>query len=182
MTTVNNKFNNNVADYPTGVTLQQMISASVEKYPDNVATVYKDDALTYRELDQRSSQLANYLIDQGVQAGTLVGLCCDRTVDVAVMIFGILKTGAGYVPLDPESPLERIQFMAADAELSYIVGHATHRALIESLGTAFTMTDQDHYKIDLCETTDPKVSVDPDKDIAYVIYTCLLYTSPSPRD
>jgi len=165
------KFNNNVADYPTSVTLQEMISATVAKHPSNVASVYQDDSISYRQLEQRSNQLAHYLIAQGVEAGTLVGLCCDRNIDVAVMILGILKTGAGYVPLDPEYPLDRIQFMATDSQLAFIVGHEAHRDLIQTLGPEFLLTDAETDKIQSCKSTDPKISVDPDKSIAYVIYT-----------
>ena len=165
------KKNNYVADYPTGVTLQAMIAAAVKKFPHNVASVYKDDRISFSQLEQRSNQLANYLIDQGVEPGTLVGLCCERNIDVAVMILGILKTGAGYVPLDPEYPLERVQFMANDAELAYIVGHRAHQSLIETLGPKYTLIDQDQEKIARCPKTDPNIAVSAENSIAYVIYT-----------
>ena len=171
MNFIRKKFNKNTADYPTGVTLHEMISTTVERHPTDVATRYKDESLTYRELDRRSNQLAHHLISQGVEAGTLVGLCCERNLDVAVMILGILKTGAGYVPLDPEYPLDRVQFMAADSELAYIVGHAQHRDLIKTLGPDFTLIDTEAEKINACSTAPTARSVDPVKSIAYVIYT-----------
>jgi amino acid adenylation domain-containing protein len=167
----NKQFNNNVADYPTGVTLQQMISAAAGKYPLEVASVYKNDRLTYRDLEQRSNQLANYLIAEGVQPGTLVGLCCDRNIDVAVMILAILKTGAGYVPLDPDYPLDRVQFMAADAELAYVLGHEAHKELVRTLGPKFTLIEQVAKDINNCAKTDPEITVNAEQSIAYVIYT-----------
>ena len=171
MNFIRKKFNKHTADYPTGVTLHEMISRTVERYPTNVATRYENESLTYRALDRRSNQLAHYLISQGVEAGTLVGLCCERNLDVAVLILGILKTGAGYVPLDPEYPLDRIRFMAADSELVHIVGHAQHRDLIETLGPDFTLIDNDAEKIQACSTAPTTRSVDSAKSIAYVIYT-----------
>ncbi len=158
-------------NYPVGVTLHQIISVSAERWPENVAVQFEDDSLTYRQLDQRSNQLAHHLISQGVEAGTLVGLCCQRNIDTAVMILGILKTGAGYVPLDPEYPLDRIQFMASDSDLAYVLGHTQQRQLIESLGPDFTLVDDNRQQIDLCQTTVPARSVDPARSIAYVIYT-----------
>jgi amino acid adenylation domain-containing protein len=171
MDSIYKKFNSNVAHYPTGVTLHAMIAAAAEKFPSHVASRYQDDAITYQQLDQRSNQLANYLIQQGVQAGTLVGLCCQRNIDVAVMILAILKTGAGYVPLDPDYPSDRIQFMAEDSELSYVVGHSAEREMIESLGAKYTLYDSDVEAIDQCGADCPDRPVDPKTSIAYVIYT-----------
>ena len=68
MDSIYKKFNSNVAHYPTGVTLHAMIAAAAEKFPSHVASRYQDDAITYQQLDQRSNQLANYLIQQGVQS------------------------------------------------------------------------------------------------------------------
>lgn len=171
MSLIQKQFNRHVADYPTGVTLHETISATARKFPTHIASRYRDDAINYRQLENASNRLANYLIQQGVRGGDLVGLCCQRNIDVVVMILGILKTGAGYVPLDPDYPVQRIGMMAEDSNLKHVLGHSALLPLIKTLGVPFTLIDDAAAAIETCATINPAVTVDPYHHIAYVIYT-----------
>src|SRR6185436_11438802 len=77
--------------------------------------------LTYDELNTRATRLAHALRSRGVGRGQRVGLCVERGADMLAAVFGILKTGAAYVPLDPSFPEERLRFMAEDAQLTLLV-------------------------------------------------------------
>ena len=74
--------------------------------------------MSYGELQQRANAVAALLREQGAGAGDLVGLCCDRSELMVVALYGILKSGAGFVPLDPTLPFDRLTFMAEDSARS----------------------------------------------------------------
>ena len=76
--------------------------------------VFEDQKLTYKELNERSNQLAHYLRSKGVKAETLVPICIERSMDMITEYLGILKAGGAYVPIDPEYPEERIRYMLED--------------------------------------------------------------------
>ncbi|WP_128430369.1 non-ribosomal peptide synthetase [Streptomyces cyaneus] len=146
--------------------VHERFAAQAESSPDAVAVIGSDLTLTYRELDESANRLAHALRAQGAGADTLVGLCVERGVDMAVGLLGILKAGAAYVPLDPAFPADRLAYMGQDAGVRLIVTHAATR-------DRFTATDAD--LVDLGALADrpshaPDVTVAPG-DLAYVIYT-----------
>jgi amino acid adenylation domain-containing protein len=87
--------------------LQQLLRQSAARLPDKLAVVCRDEQLTYRELDDLSNRLAHLLHDNGVQPGDRVGLLFPKSVRSVVAMFGVLKAGAAYVPVDPQAPLAR---------------------------------------------------------------------------
>ncbi len=89
--------------------------------PDSVAVEFEGHQLTYQELDNRSSQLANYLAAHGVRPDCLVGIFVDRSLETIMGILGILKAGGAYVPLDPNYPQERIKFMLQDTQVLIVL-------------------------------------------------------------
>ncbi|MER6765948.1 AMP-binding protein, partial [Amycolatopsis sp. NPDC000746] len=102
-------------------TLTEVFAASTVRYPGRVALRDPDRTLTYAELDRRSRALGDRLAASGVRPGDWVGLLLDRTVDVGVAVLGVLRSGAGYVPLDPALPAARIAEILADAAVDVIV-------------------------------------------------------------
>ena len=89
--------------------------------PDSIAAVFEDEHLTYGELNRRANQMAHRLIDLGVGPDTFVGLCVERSMDLAVTVLGILKSGGAYVALDPSFPQNRLDYILADTDLSVLV-------------------------------------------------------------
>ncbi len=158
------------ADYPDTQCLHQLVETQVKLTPDAVAVVYAGQQLTYAELDLQANQVANYLIDLGVQPETFVGICIERSLAMVVGLLGILKAGAAYVPIDPHYPLDRIEYMLADAQINVLL---TQQPLIEHLPTQVKQRvclDTDWDKIAQSSTTAPQVEISPD-NIAYIIYT-----------
>lgn len=115
------EWNQTQAAYPQDACWHQLFEAQVARSPEAVAVVFETEQLTYRELNQRANQLAQYLQQLGVGPDVLVGLCVERSLAMAIGILGILKAGGAYVPLDPTYPRDRLQFMLADAQVPILV-------------------------------------------------------------
>ena len=96
-------------------TLNAVVTAQAQRTPEAVALVEGDDQVTYRELVERASGLATALRDHGVGPERVVGVCLDRSLDVAVAMLAVMEAGGAYLPLDPELPPERRRFMLDDA-------------------------------------------------------------------
>jgi len=95
--------------------LHELFMEQAARTPDAVAVEQGDERLSYRELDERSSQLGRYLQGLGIGADAVVGLCMRRSLPMIVGLLGILKAGGAYLPLDPTAPSERSTFMLEDA-------------------------------------------------------------------
>ncbi|QIQ06480.1 non-ribosomal peptide synthase/polyketide synthase [Streptomyces liangshanensis] len=107
-------WNETVREVPAAA-LPELFQARVAKHPDAVAVVFGGDEVTYAQLDQRANRLARLLIRRGIGPECIVGLAVPRSVDLIVGLLAVLKSGAGYLPIDPRYPAERIAFMLADA-------------------------------------------------------------------
>jgi amino acid adenylation domain-containing protein len=115
-----------VVDFPANSTIHALVEATVDRSPDAVAVEIGEVRLTYRELESRANQLAAYLLSCGVNVEDRVGVHLERSLDMVIAIFAILKAGAAYVPLDPAYPPQRLEMLALDAEPRAIV---TRRSL-----------------------------------------------------
>jgi amino acid adenylation domain-containing protein len=155
------------------VSLHALIKQTCREYSDSVATLDDHKQLTYAQLDQKSDQLAAWLNSKGIGVGDLVGLCCERDADTPALLFGILKSGAGYVPLDPDYPVDRLVYMVEDSGLKHVVAHTGQLPLTEKFNVETTIVDRDWDKVSQCRrVTDPTSNnIDPQSDVAYVIYT-----------
>jgi amino acid adenylation domain-containing protein len=100
----------------------ELFEEQVTRTPQGVAVVFEDERVTYQELNKRSNQLAHYLRAKGVGPENWVGLSLNRSIDLVVAMLGILKAGAGYVPLDPGYPQERLAYMLRDSAPALLVG------------------------------------------------------------
>lgn len=153
--------------------LHELFERSVDRFPEGLAVVGDDGRLSYRELDHRANQLAHYLKKRGVNAGDLVGLYTFRSEASVVAILGILKAGAGYVPIDPAFPGERIRHILDDAGVSTVL---TLRDLEDGLGSSYSggvilLDDPGEIERISCEPGS-RCHVDHDeRNLCYVIYT-----------
>ncbi|MET1072477.1 MAG: amino acid adenylation domain-containing protein, partial [Umezawaea sp.] len=145
-----------------GSSLVDLFARRRAEFPERVAVVDGDRALTYADLDRESDLWAGALRSAGAAPGTLVGLCADRSAGLVAMLLGILKTGAAYVPLDPAYPKARLEFVVSDAGCRVIAGQAPFADL-------FTGVDAT-YVAQPATSPPPRTPVDGD-DPAYVIYT-----------
>jgi len=150
--------------------IHELFEAQVEKTPENVAVVFGAEQLTYQELNQRANQLAHYLKQQGMGPEKLVGVLTDRPIDIIISLLGILKTGSAFLPLDPNYPAERLDFMVRDSGVALIISHQDFKQLIPANGVR--QMDLDRVSDLLSEQPVQNLSsnVHPDS-LAYVIYT-----------
>ncbi|EZH74456.1 hypothetical protein ATO12_11855 [Aquimarina atlantica] len=165
------KFNDTVVAYPEDKSIIDLFKQQVKKTPDAIAVIFEKDKLSFKELDERSNQLAHYLISQGIRSEELVGICLDRSLEMIIGILGILKSGAAYVPIDPEYPSERIDYILEDATIKILLSSIDRKTLFEKTHTLEVISlDEDWGAISNESTGDVDKQFNP-KCLAYVIYT-----------
>ncbi|RBL91355.1 non-ribosomal peptide synthase/polyketide synthase [Chitinophaga flava] len=166
-------FNATAYDYPKTQLITDLFEARVSQMPDAIALVLGDQQLTYRELDERSDQLAHYLQGQGLTAGNLVPLCTSRSFEMMIGMLGILKAGGAYVPVDPEYPAERIGLILRDCgEEGLVVTTGEHKHLIAGVNNNKQLICIDQLQEVLQHQPKTKVSsITSPEDLAYIIYT-----------
>jgi amino acid adenylation domain-containing protein len=157
-------------DFPLDACVPQLVARQAAMSPDAIALISGKQTLSYKELNSRANQLAHYLQALGVRAGTLVGLCVERSLDMVVGLLGILKAGAAYVPLDPGYPTERLSFMLQDAQVSVLVTQQRMAARLQPAHTKIISLDADISLLNQQHIDDP-TSINTVTDLAYVIYT-----------
>ena len=107
--------------------IHELFEEQVERNPNAVAVLYEDRQLTYGQLDQRANQLAHRLRALGVELESAVAVYLQRSPDMVVAMLGILKAGGAYLPLDLESPKQRLAFIMQDARVETVITHADLR-------------------------------------------------------
>jgi amino acid adenylation domain-containing protein len=153
----------------------QLFELQVERSPDAIAAVFENQYLTYRELNSKANKIAHYLQQMGVEPEVLVGICIDRSLDAIAGLLGILKAGGAYLPLDPNYPQERLNFMLEDAGISILLTAQQHLPrftpkVCQIPNIAVICLDRDSEAIARQSPQNPisRVTVD---NLAYVIYT-----------
>ncbi|MFE5098226.1 amino acid adenylation domain-containing protein, partial [Streptomyces sp. NPDC056638] len=153
------------------VTLPGLFEAVVGSAPGAVAVVAGGVSVTYGELDARAGRLARYLVGCGVGAGSVVGVCLERGVDLVVGMLAVLKAGGAYLPVDPAYPDERVGFMLRDAGVRLVLGSVGSAERLGGFGVVVVALGDAVLEGELA-VLDGVVGrvVSPD-DAAYVIYT-----------
>ncbi|MBN8595717.1 MAG: amino acid adenylation domain-containing protein [Anaerolineae bacterium] len=113
--------------------LPQAVDQSADKYPDHEAMRFNGQGITYAELARRTDKLARLLSVQGVRKGDRVGIYLNKSLESAVAIYGIMKAGAAYVPLDPLAPISRLKLVIEDCGIRHIVSHPPKAKSIQEL-------------------------------------------------
>ena len=124
-------WNHTEQPYPEDKTISQLIEEQVAKTPDNIAVVYENQQLTYRELDERANQLAHYLQAEGVGPEKLVAVCLDRSLEMMIALLGILKAGGAYVPLDAQQPQARLTAILRNSQARILLTQKRFASLLQ---------------------------------------------------
>ncbi|MBW4507537.1 MAG: amino acid adenylation domain-containing protein [Scytonematopsis contorta HA4267-MV1] len=171
-----------LTDYREAETLISAFSKSVNNYPQLKAVQFDNNSgnnpekitLTYAELDARANCLARYLQTLGVKAEARIGLCLERSENMVVAILGILKAGAAYVPLDPNSPSTRLEFILEDSGVSLLIAEESIIARLtnDKINEKIKAFSLQSIASELAQQLDTplEISVNPES-AAYVIYT-----------
>ncbi|MBC7888346.1 MAG: amino acid adenylation domain-containing protein [Ferruginibacter sp.] len=164
-------FNNTSVQYPKNKSIVDLFQEQVAKSPGSIALVFEQEELTYSELNERSNQLAHYMVSKGIQQEALVPICIERGVNMIIGLLAILKSGAVFIPVDPEYPLERISYMVKDTGAKIVLGSKESRLKLGNTeGLDIIEIDGDDswlHSQPIVNLPDP---VNPGQ-LAYVIYT-----------
>jgi amino acid adenylation domain-containing protein len=150
------EWNDTGVAYPSDRCIHELFEAQVNRSPDDVALLFENERLSYRELNEQANRVAHYLREAGVENGELVGLFTSRSLRMVVALLGILKAGGAYLPLDERYPAERLDFMLKDSGVRVLL---TEERL-----------DADWGKIADCSSEKPD-HIFTNQQRAYVIYT-----------
>ncbi|MBK9331725.1 MAG: AMP-binding protein [Ignavibacteria bacterium] len=113
--------NNTSREFENFDFVHKLFHNNAKLYPEATAIISDNDEISYRELDESSNKLANYLIKKGIRSGDLICICMERSPDMVISILGVLKSGAAYVPVDPNYPADRIAHMISNSGSKYIL-------------------------------------------------------------
>ena len=165
------EFNETRADYPRDESLAHLFEEQVRRTPDAVAVVDDDGQLTYRELDQRANQLANYLRRMGVGPEVLVGICTERSTEMVIDVLATLKAGGAYVPLDPRFPQARLSYMMSDTRVPVILSQERFTSMLSDHSATIICPNSSDKEAIARENTQPPENLTLPDNLAYVIYT-----------
>jgi amino acid adenylation domain-containing protein len=170
-------FNATALALPDGPTFLDRVEGRVRARPDRPAARDARGAWTYGELDARANRIAHGLVGRGAGPGALVGICMPRGRDLLASALAVLKAGAGYVPLDPTYPKDRLEHMARDSGLRHVLCAAPTRGVLPDGrgggpggGWDLLCLDDMAGELAAAPATPPARAAGP-RDVAYVIYT-----------
>ncbi|MBO5934295.1 MAG: amino acid adenylation domain-containing protein [Clostridia bacterium] len=147
------EFNNTEISYASDSCVHELFELQAEKTPDSIAITGCDKVLTYRELNAEANAIAHSLIEKGISKGDIVAFRLSRKTYLVVSMLGILKTGAAYLPIDPDYPEDRTEYMLSDSGAKYCITDENVEALLSNENTE-----------------NPKITTD-NSSVCYCIYT-----------
>lgn len=147
-------------------TIHALFEQQVEKTPDLIAVEEDGKYLTYRELNDSANQVARLLRDQGVTTQSLVGIMMDCSMQMVIGCLAILKAGAAYLPIDPASPKERIQYIVRDSGTNWLLVRGNLASVVPFDGSVINLDDEGCYK-----GSTANLQYGPPQHLAYCIYT-----------
>ncbi|MCP3773384.1 amino acid adenylation domain-containing protein [Paenibacillus sp. MZ04-78.2] len=153
--------------YDRELTIHGWFEEQARQTPDRPAVVFGDEALTYRQLNDRANRLAAVLIRHGVRPEQLVGLMTERSPDMIVGLLGILKAGGAYLPIDPDYPADRIKYMLDNSRARLLLTHTHLADRVEFDGMKLCLDTNAAYE----EAADNPPPRSRPSDLLYVIYT-----------
>ncbi|MFS4449736.1 non-ribosomal peptide synthetase, partial [Maribacter sp. 2307UL18-2] len=160
-------FNKSGADYSIDYSIVEMFEEQVLENPDRVAVVIQGERHTYKELNERSNQLANYLVSFGIVPGSVVGLLLDRSVEMIIGILGVLKSGAGYLPIDTNLPAQRVEYMLDQSRSTLLLTEGTYLEQYSAYLPVRNIHSEDLY---MDSSQNIGMPIEPN-DLAYCIFT-----------
>ena len=163
-------WNQNQAKISEPSVIHLWFEKQIRKNANNPAVVYSDQQLSFSELNRRANQLAHFLRSKGVGSETFVGISLERSVEMVVALLGVLKSGGVYVPIDPNYPQERIDYILNDAQIPLLL---TQERLVERFGESDSekiTLDSGWQEIGTMPAENPS-NISLPENLAYMIYT-----------
>ncbi len=163
-----NTWNQTQHSYPKGQSLPQLIAEQVSKTPTATALLFEQTTLSYLELEERATLLAKHLRNKNIGPNNVVAILMERSIEMVIALYGTLKAGAAYLPVDPTQPAQRLTYMLEESNAAQILIQQTHQSkLPESFHSKLFIIDEDWPTVN-----DDELQVEyAETHLAYVIYT-----------
>ena len=160
------EFNHTECKYPKNKTISELFEEQVKRTPNNIAIVFEDKKITYKELNERANQLANYLRMKEIKQNDIIGIMLPRSFELLISMLGVLKSGACYIPIDPTYPQKRIEYMLENGQAKFVI---TTRELYNNIEFENKICIEDK-KIKFLDRQNLK-NINNPEDLSYIIYT-----------
>ena len=162
-------FNNTKTSYPSNKTVIDLFENQVKKTPNKIAVVFENQKLTYRELNEKASQFARFLMSNNAYTGDIICILLDKSIEMLVSILGILKLGATFLPIDINYPKERIDYIIRDSKSDILL---TSQDLVSKANDTIQVLTVDLNNIQMSQYSNENLDITYDIDtLAYVMYT-----------
>ena len=162
-------FNNTSTDYPKDKTIIDLFEEQVDKTPDDIAVVFEDQKLTYKELNEKANSLANYLrFEKNINRNDFVGIMVNRSLEMIISILAVLKSGAAYIPIDPTYPKDRVDYMLKNSNSKILL---TQNKLLDKINFENKISIDLKYSNIYSRSNINLVKTNTLDDLMYIIYT-----------
>ncbi len=161
------EFNNTEATYESQKTIHRLIEEQAERYPEETAVVFQGESLTYKQLNERSNQLARLLREKGVKNDRVVAVVAERSLELTVAILAVLKAGGAYLPMNPTYPADRINYMLNDSQAVAVLTQDKFKAILNDEKPLINLNDSSIYS----GAEHNIENISSPESLAYVIFT-----------
>lgn len=166
-----NEWNNSATQYPKDRCIHQLFEQQAAQQPNAIALVYRDQKMTYHELEVMANQLSHYLIANGIQPDMPVGLYLERSADMVIGLLGILKAGGCYVPIDINYPPQRINYLVNNSNIQLLLTQKSLKTTDFDNAELITLSlDSEWQKLHEYPLSAPETATGAD-NLAYINYT-----------
>jgi len=161
------EFNNTKVDYPSNKVVHELIEETAKRLPNKVAIISNGESITYSELNKKANIVANKLREFNIRPNEMVGLLMNRSINMMIGLLGIMKSGAAYLPIDPEYPQDRINYMLTDSKAKFLLTEKNMEKDVKSFDVNKFFIEKDFSE---GNEENPSI-VNTPEDLIYVIYT-----------
>lgn len=162
-------FNNKKTEYPINESICSLFEKQVEKNPNNIALVFENQQMTYEELNNKANQVGWFLKEKGVNKNTVVGFMVERSLEMIVGLLGILKAGGAYLPIDPDYPEQRINYLLESSKTQILLTRDKFKDKIKSVDSEVITVDEIINNTSIMNNN-LNTEYDPNQ-LMYVLYT-----------
>lgn len=164
-----NEFNDTYIDYPKDKTIIDIFEEQVLKTPDDIAIVFETQKLSYKTLNQKVNQLAVFLRKRGIKNNSIVGIMMNRSFEMLISMLAVLKSGGAYIPIDPDYPTDRIEYMVKDSGATLLLYSKEIAHCINDNSILVDLSSSPFFQ-DSSNIDNPEKISEP-IDLSYLIYT-----------
>lgn len=164
------EWNNTRVDYPFNTAVHEFVSRNADLLPEKIALSFNGRKITYKELNKEANRLSEYLSNIGVKHGDKVALALDRSDNMVICLLAIMKSGAAYIPVDPEYPQKRIEYMLEDSAAEFLISSTKYKGRFTTSNLHEITFEEIEAELSRFEGNDPTLNV-KGNDLAYIMYT-----------